>query len=292
MNAIGQKNKKEEIKAKKEAVAKVKKENKEADAKVKKEKKEEITAKKEEEAKTNKEIKAKKETKTDIKIKPNNTNIMMTTFIKQDFRRNVLENTQNEDKILFNNEYVLSKIEINKHTKNARIIQEMKQIEPLLSDDILLQLYTKSISIHQGNVQCNGAFLENDILGVFLNEQNISNRKQVTINKEGIIVGFNERKDKCYHIVDFVIGDDIKIGESIKKYKVISCKTTCRERWTQDDWTYTFAPQKYILLTISNDYPTSLRFREGSNRKIITCTPKKKDDRIYKLNFENLIHEL
>ena len=281
MNAIGQKNKKEEIKANKEAVAKVKKE-----------KKEEITAKKEEEAKTNKEIKAKKETKTDIKIKPNNTNIMMTTFIKQDFRRNVLENTQNEDKILFNNEYVLSKIEINKHTKNARIIQEMKQIEPLLSDDILLQLYTKSISIHQGNVQCNGAFLENDILGVFLNEQNISNRKQVTINKEGIIVGFNERKDKCYHIVDFVIGDDIKIGESIKKYKVISCKTTCRERWTQDDWTYTFAPQKYILLTISNDYPTSLRFREGSNRKIITCTPKKKDDRIYKLNFENLIHEL
>ena len=281
MNEIGQKNKKEEIKANKEAVAKVKKE-----------KKEEITAKKEEEAKTNKEIKAKKETKTDIKIKPNNTNIMMTTFIKQDFRRNVLENTQNEDKILFNNEYVLSKIEINKHTKNARIIQEMKQIEPLLSDDILLQLYTKSISIHQGNVQCNGAFLENDILGVFLNEQNISNRKQVTINKEGIIVGFNERKDKCYHIVDFVIGDDIKIGESIKKYKVISCKTTCRERWTQDDWTYTFAPQKYILLTISNDYPTSLRFREGSNRKIITCTPKKKDDRIYKLNFENLIHEL
>ena len=27
-------------------------------------------------------------------------------------------------------------------------------------------------------------------------------------------------------------------------------------------------------------------------RKIITCIPKKKDDRIYKLNFENLIEEL
>lgn len=34
------------------------------------------------------------------------------------------------------------------------------------------------------------------------------------------------------------------------------------------------------------------RFREGNNRKIITCLPKKKDDRIFKLNFENLINEL
>ena len=192
----------------------------------------------------------------------------------------------------FNNQYVLARIEENKLEKNSLIIQELKQIAPLLSDLELLQLYNKSISIHQGKIQGNGNFLENDVLVGMLDKNNISYKKQVTINKSGIIVGFNEKKGKCYHIIDFVIGESIEVGKSITEYKVISCKTTCRERWTQDDWSYTFIPKLYILLTISDDYPPSTRFREDIQRKIITCIPKKKDDRIYKLNFENLIEEL
>ena len=39
-------------------------------------------------------------------------------------------------------------------------------------------------------------------------------------------------------------------------------------------------------------YPSTQRFREDMKRKIITCSPKKKDDRLFKLNFENLIDEL
>jgi hypothetical protein len=183
-------------------------------------------------------------------------------------------------------------MEENKLIKNSLIIQELKQIAPLLSDVELLQLYNKSISIHQGKIQGNGNFLENDILVGMLDVNNIPYKKQVTINKEGIIVGFNEKKGKCYHIIDFVIGKNIEVGKSITEYKIISCKTTCRERWTQDDWSYAFKPKLYILLTISNDYPTSARFREDIQRKIITCNPKRKDDRIYKLNFENLIEEL
>jgi hypothetical protein len=194
--------------------------------------------------------------------------------------------------IKFNNQYVLSKIEENKLIKNSLIIEELKQIAPLLSDVKLVQLYNKSISIHQGKIQGNGNFLENDILVRMLDFNNISYKKQVTINKAGLIVGFNIKKDKCYHIIDFVIGKNIEVGKSITEYKIISCKTTCRERWTQDDWSYTFTPKLYILLTISNDYPTSARFREDIQRKIITCNPKRKDDRIYKLNFENLIEEL
>ena len=179
--------------------------------------------------------------------------------------------------IKFNNQYVLSRMEENKLIKIS-----------LLSDVELLQLYNKSISIHQGN----GNFLENDILVGMLDLNNIPYKKQVTINKSGIIVGFNEKKGKCYHIIDFVIGENIEVGKSITEYKVISCKTTCRERWTQDDWSYTFIPKLYILLTISDDYPPSTRFREDIQRKIITCIPKRKDDRIYKLKFENLIEEL
>lgn len=194
--------------------------------------------------------------------------------------------------ITFDNQYVLSRIEENKISKKIKIIRELKQIEPLLSDDKLLQMYNKSISIHQSKNQGNGDFLENDILVGVLDKNNISYKKQVTINKSGIIVGFNEKKGKCYHIIDFVVGENIEVGKSITDYKVVSCKTTCRERWTQDDWSYTFAPTLYILLTISNDYPRNQRFREDTKRKIITCLPKKKDDRLFKLNFENLIDEL
>jgi hypothetical protein len=194
--------------------------------------------------------------------------------------------------ITFDDKYVLSKIKEKKVLKNARIIQELKQIAQMLSGDELLQLYTKSISIHQSKIQENGNFLENDILVSILDKSNIPYKKQITINKSGIIVGFNVKKEKCYHIIDFVIGENIDVGKSIADYKVISCKTTCRERWTQDDWSYTFAPKLYILLTISDDYPPAQRFREDARRKIITCLPKKKDDRLCKLNFENLIDEL
>jgi hypothetical protein len=191
----------------------------------------------------------------------------------------------------FNNNYVIQKIEEDKKKKMKKVVEELKTIYPL-SDELLMEFYNKSVSMHQSNIQGNGSFLENDIIVSELVSKSIPFRQQVTINKDGIIVGFNEKKRKCYHIVDFVIGDNIEVKKSITEYKVISCKTTCRERWTQDDWTFTYSPLKYILLTISNDYPTSIRFRENDNRKIITCFPRAKDDRKFKLNFENLIDEI
>ena len=79
--------------------------------------------------------------------------------------------------IKFNNQYVLSRMEENKLIKNSLIIQELKQIAPLLSDVELLQLYNKSISIHQGKIQGNGNFLENDILVGMLDVNNIPYKK-------------------------------------------------------------------------------------------------------------------
>ena len=97
--------------------------------------------------------------------------------------------------ITFDNQYVLSRIEEKKNSNNLKIIQELKQIAPLLSDDDLLQLYNKSISIHQSKNQGNGDFLENDILVGVLDKNNIPYKKQVTINESGIIVGFNKKKE-------------------------------------------------------------------------------------------------
>ena len=61
----------------------------------------------------------------------------------------------------FNNQNILSKIEEYKTSKNLKIIQELKQIAPLLSDGELLELYNKSISIHQNKNQEN--FIKNEV---------------------------------------------------------------------------------------------------------------------------------
>jgi len=192
----------------------------------------------------------------------------------------------------FDNNYILSRIEENRRSKERQIISKIKSAHPSLTDEQCLDIYHMSISIHQSNIQGNGSFLENDILVGELQKHAIPYRQQVTINDEGIIVGFNEKKKRCYHVLDFVVGEDIAVGKPITEFQVISCKTTCRERWTQDDWSFTFVPALYILLTISDDYPSTTRFREDERRKIISCIPKKKDDRKYKLNFEHLIGEL
>ena len=214
------------------------------------------------------------------------------TFIKQNNLDNKIIDSLIEliNKLLIDNKInnlVLGRIQENISIKELKIIKELKVISPQLSDTDLLLLYNKSISIHQSKIQGNGDFLENDILVNILDTNNIYYKKQVSIDKLGIIIGFNIKS--CYHIIDFVIGNNINIGEPITNYTVISCKTTCRERWTQDDWAFNIIPKLYILLTLSNDYPPAARFRENRQRKIITCFPKKKDSRIFKLNFDDLI---
>ena len=73
---------------------------------------------------------------------------------------------------------------------------------------------------------------------------------------------------------------------------VISCKTSVRERWNQDEWTFKHKPKLYILCTLSADYPNSAKFQEGTTRKIATNKVKKKDDRKYKLDLEDFLNEI
>jgi hypothetical protein len=203
-----------------------------------------------------------------------------------------IQNNMSGNIAQLSNSVVLHILANRNNIQKSHIIQQLKKITPCITDDALQQLYDKSISLHQGSVQRNGSFLENDIIKEYLDANNIPYKSQVTIDKSGIVSGFNMKKSKCYHIIDFVLGVDINIGQPITAFKVLSCKTTCRERWTQDDWSIVFPPTKYLLITLSNDYPNSNRFCESEVRKIITCIPKIKDDRIYKLGFENLLEEI
>ena len=188
------------------------------------------------------------------------------------------------------NERFFLEIQEYKTKMEEKKLIELRKIAPELDDEKLILIYEKSISIRQRNVGIHGFFLETYISKI-LNENNISYKKQVAINSEFLIVGIG-KKTKGSRVIDFVIGKDINIDKSIQDYQIISCKTTCRERWDQDEWTLRITLEKYILLTMSNDYPSSQIFKESEQRKIITCMPKKEDDRKYKLDFSHLINEI
>lgn len=188
---------------------------------------------------------------------------------------------------ILDDEKIISAMKQSHNIHLSRVILEFKKIDSSLSDETILKLYHKSISIRQSSVQSNGSFLEKEVEKSLM-VNNIPFKSQVTINKSGIIIGFNKKKGKCDHVLDIVVGVDVSIGRSITEFVLLSCKTTCRERWRQDDWTLTFPPLKYILITTSDDYPLSSRFQESEKRMIITSHHKLIDNRIYKLNFSNL----
>lgn len=173
----------------------------------------------------------------------------------------------------------------------ARIRSERPDID--LSDDQFQYLQTRFISGFQSEKSKNGRNLEN-LVREILTAHQIPFRTQVTIDERGLIADGEHKRNKCHHIVDFVIGDAIDAGKSITEFQVVSCKTTARERWKQDDWTLRQVPLKYLFLTLSDDYPSKDKFGESEIRKIITCKPKpaKKDDRVYLLHLDDLVREL
>ena len=194
---------------------------------------------------------------------------------------------------LYDNQWLCTQLSLYRSKKHCENISAMKTVLPNvdISDTDMDKLFRKAISIHQTNKNQNGQFLESLVREILMSE-NIPFQEQVIINQSGNIVDSSEKRKPCYHIIDFVLGKEIKPGRNIQEYTVLSCKTTCRERWTQDNWTLRFHPRQYILITTSNDYPNHERFQEGKCRKIITCKPKRNDDRMYKLDFQDLLSEL
>lgn len=176
-----------------------------------------------------------------------------------------------------------------KHARLSSIALKLSEEFPEIDKDTLTRIYHASISIHQSNQQNSGLTLEKYIESV-LDKNCIQYKSQVSIDHDGKILGFGIKK-KCFHVIDVIIGD-VTVGSSVTDYTVLSCKKTCRERWTQDNWSRTHPPKKFILVTMSADYPSSDRFEESAKRKIITCKPKAKDDRTYKLTFDTLLDEL
>jgi hypothetical protein len=107
---------------------------------------------------------------------------------------------------------------------------------------------------------CKSVILDADIIAAHATPIIPPTRNE--INKPGMLMHELFR----FHIAS----QTINIGNNISDYIVLSCKVTCRERWTQDNWSLVHKPKKFILLTLTSDYPTSKRFCESNIRKIIT----------------------
>lgn len=169
-----------------------------------------------------------------------------------------------------------------------RLRSEFSWISKSVSDDEVYRMYRSSVSMFQSKQNTNGNSLE-DIISMYLWENGIHHHRQIPIDREGLIT----THCNSMSLIDFVIADKVMIGSHISDYVVVSTKRSCRERWLQDQWTFTHKPKKYILFTLSNDYPDPFsKFRECQDRMIVTLKPKKIDRRRYKLTPDNWLSEL
>lgn len=177
-----------------------------------------------------------------------------------------------------------------KKENEALICEMLKTSFPDIEINALRSIYKKCISIKQGSVCETGKWLEQSICNI-LKDNNINYKTQVSVDEFGDITGFDVVGNKRIHmsIIDIVVGSNIEIGTNISSHIVISCKVSCRERWLQDCWTFNIKPKKYILVTLSNDYPASERFKESKTRFILTSNPKKSDSRKFKYGIDDLV---
>jgi hypothetical protein len=184
------------------------------------------------------------------------------------------------------NDRIMSAYHVHEQQKREKWRSKMPQLG--ISEEGWDEIYNAAISHHQANMQANGAFFEKHVEDM-LHANSIPFKRQVTIDANGNVIGFGI-KDKCNHILDIVVGTDIEIGKHISEFPcVLSLKTSARERWNQDQkWSFVHAPKLFIFLTM-NDPPPAERFQESDTRKIMTCEPKKKDDRKFKLSLNDLI---
>ena len=91
--------------------------------------------------------------------------------------------------------------------------------------------------------------------------------------------------------IDIVIGD-VRPGVHISQLVVISTKTSGKDRWKEDSWTFVHPPKKYVLAVINDEYPPPKTFKESSSRLILSMYPKTKDLREFKVTCQTLLEHI
>jgi hypothetical protein len=180
------------------------------------------------------------------------------------------------------------------HNENIKRtnIRQLQYIYPEINKTKIEEIYNSCIQLQKVQITNTNSFLV-QMIKDFLKQNEIPYKSQVAVNYSGIIIE-PFKKTKKIHFIDFVIGNDIRVGRNISEFIVLSCKTSSKDKWATDNWMNTALtkPKKYILLTLCSEYPKSIRFQESNTRKIITSKPRLNDDRIFHLGYSDLLDEL
>ena len=192
------------------------------------------------------------------------------------------------------NESVLTAWSNRKDDKQKELLASIRKEKPALasiSDEDVLDICRMAVSNFQSK---DGKVLEEHVE----NTLTIPFQKQVCIDKDGVIVdrGRNKKGEvktrKTDKIVDIVFGTPV-VGTHISEYAAMSLKISSRERGSQDDhWSLTHKPKLFLYATLSDDYPQPDKFGESETRKLVCATPKKTDDRTFKLGFGDIEAEV
>lgn len=190
---------------------------------------------------------------------------------------------------MLTNANVLAAYAARQQQRRTTIVQTLRDRHPFLaerSDEELLGIYDTSVSAHQSK---DGRFLETWVESR-LREAGIEFKAQVPIDENGIILAKGKRSGTT--IPDIVFGNPI-VGTHISGYKVLSLKTSSRERAKLDTaWTCKHPPAVFYYGTLVKDYPEPSAFGESPTRKLVCAAPKDFDARVFKLGFEDLLADL
>lgn len=121
-----------------------------------------------------------------------------------------------------------------KGLKDTQVLNiSLINLQERLEDGTLQRLYEINKSITQSYRMCAGKAFEQCIERIF-NEHGISFSKQVLVDSNGIVC-LKKSKNVKMHYLDFVI-PEIQVGQSVydSRYRVVSVKTSVRERYLQD----------------------------------------------------------
>lgn len=183
-------------------------------------------------------------------------------------------------------EHVLKHYATFKQTRLLEHVGFLRKTNPKLADwtnDEIMNLYDNAVTCFQSKA---GAFLEKYVEDK-LRDAGVAFRAQVGLDEKGYIV-----EGRGTHIPDIVFGDP-RPGTHISNYVVMSLKTSSRERSKLDTaWTYKNPPKLFLYATLEDDYPQPEKFGESENRKLVCASTKKRDNRTFKLGFEDIIPEI
>lgn len=140
--------------------------------------------------------------------------------------------------------YVIDSVDKAREGLSPIDLQSLRSIAPDLSDECLLKMYKACNSIAQSKRQRSGQAFEATVADAF-DQKGISYLSQVCI-----IDGRIARKKHGYHVYDFVL--NAEYGDSCQDKIMISCKTSLRERYLQDQ----HVPcSKMVLITLDRVKP-------------------------------------